>query len=180
MFLAMKIKSTLFIFQKYLTPKLLIYLLITQDDKSHYVFIKDFNRLMFSRTKDKYKKHHCMRCLQSFTKEEILDQYKKQCLLINGTQPVNYESGIIKFKNYEKQVPIIFKIYADTECFLERTNFYEGQHTIKCQKHTSNSIGAKFVCVDDRFTSSFIILKEMIVLMNLLNGFLDKKNGSNK
>ena len=135
---------------------------------------------MFLRTKDKYKKHHCMRCLQSFTKEEILDQYKKQCLLINGTQPVNYESGIIKFKNYEKEVPIIFKIYADTECFLERTNFYEGQHTIKYQKHTSNSIGAKFVCVDDRFTSSFIILKEMIVLMNLLNGFLDKKNGSNK
>ena len=83
---------------------------------------------MFSRTKDKYKKHHCMRCLQSFTKEEILEQYKKQCLLINGTQPVNYESGIIKFKNYEKQVPIIFKIYDETECFLARTNFYEGEH----------------------------------------------------
>ena len=27
-------------------------LLIAQEDKSHYVFIKDFNRLMFSRTKD--------------------------------------------------------------------------------------------------------------------------------
>ena len=159
MFLAMKIKSTLFIFQKYLTPKLLIYLLITQADKSHYVFIKDFNHLMFSRTKDKYKKHHCMRCLQSFTKEEILDQYKKQCLLINGTQPVNYESGIIKFKNYEKQVPIIFKIYADTECFLERTNFYEGEHTTKYQKHISNSIGAKFVCIGDRLTLPFIIFK---------------------
>ena len=26
-------------------------LLITEKDKSHYVFIKDFNRLMFSRTK---------------------------------------------------------------------------------------------------------------------------------
>ena len=100
-----------------------------------------------------------MRCLQSFTKEENLDQHKRQCLLINGTQPVNYESGIIKFKNYENQVPIVFKIYADTECFLEGTSFYEGEHTVKYQKHTPNSIGAKLVCIDDRFTSPFIIFK---------------------
>ena len=34
-------------------------LLITEKSKSHYVFIKDFNRLMFSRTKHKDKKHYC-------------------------------------------------------------------------------------------------------------------------
>ena len=34
-------------------------LLITEKDKSHYVFIKDFNRLMFSETKHKDKKHFC-------------------------------------------------------------------------------------------------------------------------
>ena len=42
-----------------------------------YVFIKDFNRLMFSRKKHKDKKHHCMSCLQSFTTEEILSNHKK-------------------------------------------------------------------------------------------------------
>ena len=52
-------------------------LLITEQGKSHYVFIKDFNRLMFSRTKHKDKKYHCMSCLQSFTKEEILSNHKK-------------------------------------------------------------------------------------------------------
>ena len=51
---------------------------ITKKDKSHYAFIKDFNRLMFSRTKYKDKKHHCMSCLQSFTKEEILNQHTKK------------------------------------------------------------------------------------------------------
>ena len=35
-------------------------LLITKKDKFHYVFIKDLNRLMFSRTKHKGKKHYCM------------------------------------------------------------------------------------------------------------------------
>ena len=46
----------------------------------------------------------------------------------------------MKFKNYEKQVLIPFKIYADTECFLKRTNSYEGEHTIKHQQHYPNSI----------------------------------------
>ena len=68
-------------------------LLITEKDKSHYVLIKDFNRLMFSRTKHTDKKHHCMSSLRSFTTEEILSNHKKQCLLINGCQAVNYESG---------------------------------------------------------------------------------------
>ena len=68
-------------------------LLITEKDKSHYVFIKDFNRLMFSRAKHKDKKHNCMSCLQSFTTEEILSNHKKQCLLINACQAVRYNQG---------------------------------------------------------------------------------------
>ena len=35
-------------------------LLITEKGKSHYIFIKDFNRLLFSKTKHKNKKHFCM------------------------------------------------------------------------------------------------------------------------
>ena len=69
-----------------------------------------------------------MACLQSFTKEVILNQHKKQCLLINGCQAVNYESGTIKFTNYEKQMPISFKIYADTESFLKRIRYYKREH----------------------------------------------------
>ena len=81
---------------------------------------------MFSRTKHKDKKHYCMSCLQNFTTEEILSNHKKQCLLINGCQAVNYESGTIKFTNHNKQIPILFKIYADTECFLKCINSYKG------------------------------------------------------
>ena len=99
-----------------------------------------------------------MSCLQNFTTEEILSNHKKQCLLINGCQAVKYESRIIKFTNYNKQIiPIIFKIYADTECFLKRSNSYEGEHTIKYEEHIP--IGAKFVCIDDKFTLPSIIFK---------------------
>ena len=53
------------------------------------MLIKEFNRLMYSKTKDQYKKDHYMSCLQSFINEEILNQHNKQCLLINGCQAVN-------------------------------------------------------------------------------------------
>ena len=78
----MKIKFILYTFQKKSYNKMLNLLLITEKGKSHYVFIKDFNRLMFSRTKHKGKKYYCMSCLQSFTTEEILSNHK-------NTMPIN-------------------------------------------------------------------------------------------
>ena len=42
-------------------------LLLIDDDKSHYVYIKDFNRFMFHKTKNekKKKKWFCKSCLQA-------------------------------------------------------------------------------------------------------------------
>ena len=50
---------------------------MSQDNKYHYVFIKDFNILMYSNTKRKDKKHYRIYCLQNVTAEEILDNHKK-------------------------------------------------------------------------------------------------------
>ena len=92
-----------------------VLLIKNENDESHYVLIKDFNRLMYSQIKTKNidKKHFCMSCLQNFTTKEILNNHRERCLLINDTQAVKYETGIIKFKNFIKQIPIPCKIYAD-------------------------------------------------------------------
>ena len=126
---------------------------------------------MYSKTKHKDKKHFCMSCLQNFSTKEILINHRKQCLLINGCQAVNYKSGIIKFKNHGKQIPLVFEIYADTECFIKRTKIKEGEHTIKYQEHQPNSIGAKLACIDDKFALPSIILKVKVVLINLLHEY---------
>ena len=47
--------------------KVLNLLSISNEEKSQYVFIKDFNRLMYSRIKHKDIKHFSMSCFQSFT-----------------------------------------------------------------------------------------------------------------
>ena len=114
---------------------------------------------MLSTTKHKDNKHFCMHCLQNGTTKEVLSNHKKQFLLIHGCQAVNYESETIKFINHNKQIPIPFKVYADTECFFKRTNSYEGEYTMKYQEHFPNSISTKLVCIDDRFNLPFIVFK---------------------
>ena len=42
-------------------------LLLIDNDKSHYVYIKDFDRFMFHKTKNKNRKWFCRSCLQCFS-----------------------------------------------------------------------------------------------------------------
>ena len=85
-------------------------LLLIDDDKSHYVYIKDFDRFMFHKTKNKNKKWFCRSCLQCFSRESVLIKHKEDCMSINGKQSVILEKGIIEFENYFKQIPVPFKI----------------------------------------------------------------------
>ena len=94
-------------------------LLITDENRSHYVYIKDFNRFMCNKTRNINKKYFCKCCLQCFSSERILIEHKENCLIINGKQSIKLKSGSISFKNYFKQLPVPFKIYADFECLLK-------------------------------------------------------------
>ena len=88
-------------------------LLLIDDDKSHYVYIKDFDRFMFHNTKNKNKKYFCKSCLQCFSSKNVLTKHKEVCLSINGAKSGRLEKGAIEFKNYFKQIPVPSKIYAD-------------------------------------------------------------------
>ena len=67
-------------------------LLISDECKSHHVYIEDFDRL------------------QCFSSKKVLIEYKKDRLLINGKQSAQLKSGTIKVKNYFKQLHAPFKI----------------------------------------------------------------------
>ena len=127
-------------------------LLLIDDDKSHYVYVKDFDRFMFRKTKNDNRKWFCRSCLQCFSSESVLTKHKENCLSINGKQSVKLEKGIIEFKNHFKKIPVPFKIYADFERNLRGVEYYEGSYTKKYQDHIPCSFSHKVVCIDDRFT----------------------------
>ena len=96
--------------------------LYEKDGKFHYSLIKNFSRLVRSqltkRTNDPI--HICKRCFCYFTKEELLDNHIKYCLNNKSTIVKMPESNkFLHFKNYQKQLPIPFVVYADFECFTK-------------------------------------------------------------
>ena len=80
------------------------------------MYIKDFDRLIFNKIKNKNKEYFCKNCLQCLSSEEALLEHKEDCLIINGKQNVKLKKGFISFEIYFKQIPVAFKIYADFEC----------------------------------------------------------------
>ena len=152
-------------------------LLISGKFKSHYVYIKDFNRFMFNKRKCKGKKYFCKNCLQCFSSKNILSEHKEGSLVINGKQSVKIEIGYISSKNYSKQIPVPFKIYADFEYILEKVDgdikcSSNSSYTRKYQNHVPCRFAYKVVCVDNKFSKKLFCTEEKMLFMNLLNQFL--------
>ena len=111
-------------------------LLINDENKSHYVCIKDFDKFMFNKTKHKNKKHFWRYRLQCFSSKRVLVEHKETCLKINGKQTVKLRSGAIKFKNQFKQLAVLFKISADFEYNVKGgKDSYETNNTSYTKKY---------------------------------------------
>ena len=147
-------------------------LFVTDCDISHYVYIKDFDRFMFHKTKNKNKKYFCKSCLQCFSSKNVLTKHKEVCLSINGAQSVRLEKGTIEFKNYFKQIPVPFKIYADFECNLKSVESYEGSYSKKYQDHVPCSFAYKLFCVNDEFTKPIVVFRGENAAFKFIEAFL--------
>ena len=127
-------------------------LLISDEFKSHYVYIKDFDRFMFNKTKSKKRKHFC----KVFSSEKVLIEHKRDCLVINGKQSVKLKNGLIKLKNYSRQISVSFKIYADFECILKKVESDivddNSSYTRKYQHYIPCSFAYTVICVDNKFS----------------------------
>ena len=81
--------------------------------------------------------------------------------MINSKENVKLEKGVISFKNFNKQIPVPFKIYADFDCILNVIPLKSCDigidnecfsYTKKYQDHIPCSFAYKVVCVDDKFS----------------------------
>ena len=152
-------------------------LLISDGNKSHYVYVKDFDRFMCNKTKNKNKKYFCKCCLQCFSSEKVLIEHKENCLIINGKQSVKLKSGSISFKNYFKQLPVLFKIYADFECILKGAKSSDknnGSYTEKYQDHVPCSFAYKVVCIDNNFSKKVVLYRGKNAVYRFIKAILEE------
>ena len=148
-------------------------LYIEEGDKNHYVYIKDFNKLMYNFTKHKERKHFCMHCLHCFRSNDTLEKHKKDCIAINGVQVTDLPQPYIDkngkkripsvyFKNHHKQLPRPFTIYTDFESITEKitscTPSDQQSYTETYQRHTACSFSYKVVCHYDKKYSKDTVL----------------------
>ena len=113
-----------------------------QDGVSHYSLIKSFTRLVKSQiTSSKNGLFYiCKKCFTHFTKYELLQKHILYCSS-NETVSVRMppKNTMLCFKNYHKQLPIPFVVYAGFECFTKPINTCspnpEKSYNYNYQKH---------------------------------------------
>ena len=152
-------------------------LLITKGEVKHYCLLNDFNKFMYNQTKHNERKHFCMYCLQCLSSKEHLEKHTVDCIVINGKQAIEMPKpeSIIAFKNYRKQLPAPFVIYADFEAITEKVGEKAPQksYTEQYQKHTACGYGYKVVCCyDDKFSKPIKIYRGEMTIHKFMKDML--------
>ena len=102
----------------------------------------------------------------------MLLEHGEFCLKIIGGQNVKLEKGFLEFKNYSRQIPVPFKIYADFERLLKGCDSGINNdcfsYTSKHQDHVPYSFPYKLVCVDDEFNKDVVLYRGKNVVYKLI------------
>ena len=109
-----------------------------------------------------------------------MTKHKEVCLSINGAQSVRLEKGTIEFKNYFKQIPVPFKIYADFECNLESVESYEGFYSEKHQDTLLVVLLTSLFVLMINLVIRLFFLEVKMLRINLLKQFLKSMNAVKK
>lgn len=128
-------------------------LLFSENKKYHYVWIKNFSRLMNHLTSHEHIKYWCFNCLQSFTTDKLLNDHREFKCVDHETAKLilpEKEKAIVQFTNEYKQNKAPFIIYADFESLTvptDENNIY--------QNHEGCSYGYKIVSIYNDYTQPY-------------------------
>ena len=137
-------------------------LLLKEENKNHFIWIKNFSRFIVPNGKCKNKLYCCRQCLNAhYNSQEHLDKHIVECMKYEAVKVVlpDEKDKLIKFKNYNHTFKHPFYISVDFEATLEeyQEEVIDGKETYKYQKHTPNSYGIKFNCIYSEYNKNIII-----------------------
>ena len=106
-------------------------MLITKKDQhtgeqiNHCCYIKSLSRLLYSQQKcEGHHLHFCVRCLQGFSRENVLEKHRTLCR-DSASRPTRVEmpekgNNTLQFSNFQRQMKAPSKIYANCESIIEK------------------------------------------------------------
>ena len=91
--------------------------------------------MLFDQSKNSNAKHYCMLCLTGFSREDLLENHKKNCSGVND-RPTRIEmpekgKNTVAFQNHHKQLKVSYVIYADFEALVRKIHCCERKPEIK-------------------------------------------------
>ena len=97
--------------------------IVDKNGNYHYVYIKDYNRLIGSQTNNsKNKFFHCPYCQHGFKHENTLKKHlERGCLAVGGQSVKLPPNGSkIELNNHDKKFKSPYVIYGDFECLTTK------------------------------------------------------------
>ena len=156
-------------------------LLLRDDKKSHYCYIKSMNRLLNDLSKHKGKNYYCNYCLQRFSSNAYLEKHGEICRNHTPQRVVfpDEDSNHCKFKSIYMQMRVPFIIYADFESFNVKTSGCENASSISHEDILTHHIpcGYAYIIVGPtgKTFKGPVIYRGNNVVSHFLNSLLSEK-----
>ena len=101
-----------------------ILLMITHDEKWHYLAVKKLSALLRETTSNHVEDFYCVNYLHSYRTENKLKMHYMVCINHDYcyVEITKEDNEILKYNHGEKSMKIPFIIYANLECLLEKMN----------------------------------------------------------
>ena len=130
------------------------FMLITRGPVSHYCYIKNLSRLLYSQQHSEgHHYHYCVRCSQGFTTQAVFQKHRTLCRgatsRLTRIEMPEKGNNTLQFQNYQRQIKAPFVIYADCESIIEKYDTCipptERSSTTKTEMH--KPCGFSFIAV---------------------------------
>ena len=127
-------------------------MIITENDRKHYVTIKSLSRLLSSQnTKHNGKEYFCMNCLQGFKEKSSRDEHIGYCINNESVKvEMPHKNPIVQYSDGQFQFKVLFVMYTDFESILEPIQGPENNQRISSTKSINNYVRSGW-CVRTEF-----------------------------
>ena len=117
-------------------------MIITENNRKHYVAIKSLSRLLSSKnTNHKGKEYFCMNCLQGFKEESSRNEHLDYCKNNKSVKvEMPHKNPIVQYSDGQFQFKVPFIMYADFESILEPIQGLGNNSTISSTRCINNHV----------------------------------------